>query len=253
MVKTYQINLINNKNDITSNIQRQEGNNEIIYNICKNPLKKFKNIKSPFNKEKINTNNYQKVYFVLDFNEIINEKKELFNKIKKIKLLFDVKSFFVYIQNYKSSNEKDVIDILQSLKIHFLKTKLEKIDYIYDKTCEYLDNEFATRNICQFENNKCIAKRECDLTCGCCRHSKDRNFFSLLASEYVECEYLKNKHCSANCISCKLYTCPTLNKMGIKFRIKDLFLLNNYFSIRQRIIVKTYCFTPKEIIIRKLV
>ena len=113
MVKTYQINLINNQNDITTNIQRQESDNEVVYNICKNPSKKFKNCKSPFNKENVDTNNYKYIFFILDFNEIVNEKQDLFKRIKKIKLTLDVKSIFVYIQNYKSSNENDVIDILQ--------------------------------------------------------------------------------------------------------------------------------------------
>ena len=78
MVKTYQINLINSQNDITTNIQRLEGNIEVIYNICKNPLKKFKNIKSPFNKENVDTNDYKRIFFILDFYEILNEKIELF-------------------------------------------------------------------------------------------------------------------------------------------------------------------------------
>ena len=253
MIKTYQINMHKNKSDILSTSSRNDINNEIIYAICDEPLKKFKNIQFPYARETINNTYYKNIFFILDFNEIVDNKKDVLNKIKKIKLKIDSNQIYAHIQHYKSSNEQDILDILSALKIQFLTSKAQKIDYIYDKTCEYLDNQFTTRNICQFENNKCIAKRDYDLNCGCCRHSKGRNFFSLLDSEFVVCEYLNNKQCTADCISCKLYTCPTLNKMGIKFRIKDLFLIDNYFSLRQKVIIKSYCFTPKEEIIKRLI
>ena len=253
MLKTYQINMHINKSDILSTSSRNDVQNEIIYTLCDNPLKKFKNIQSPYYNNCGDPHGYKKIIFVLDLDEIINSKKSVFKKIKKIRLKLNKIQIFAYIQNYKSSYENDILDILSALKIQFIQSKYHRIEYIYDKTCEYLDNEFTEKNICQFKNNKCIAKSEFDIDCGCCRHSKNRNFFSLLNSEYVTCEYLKNKHCTANCISCKLFTCPTLNKMGIKFRIKDLFLLNNYYNIRQKIIVKSYCFTPKDVIMKKLI
>ena len=253
MIKSYQINMIKSTSDINSEIERYEVKNEIVYAICKNPLKKFKNIQSPYNKDLIDETNYQKIFFILDFDEIVNSKLSVFKNIKKIKLKLKSKSIYVNIQNYKSSNEQDVQDILQTLKIQFLNSKAEKVNYIYDKTCEYLDNQFLSKNLCQFENNKCIAKRNFDIDCGCCRHSKDMSFFSLLSSEFVECEYLKDKHCTADCITCKLYTCPALNKLGIKIKIKDLFLINNYFNFIQKIIIRSSPYTPKEKILKKLV
>ena len=253
MIKTYKIDMIKTKSDINYDLERYEIKNEIIYAICKNPLKKFKNFKSPYDKDLIDEKNYKTIFFILDFDEIVNSKMSVFKNIKKIKLKVLSNSIYVNIQNYKSSNEQDVQDILQALKIQFLHSKVEKVTYIYDKTCEYLDNQFITKNLCQFENNKCIAKRDYDLECGCCRHAKDMSFFSLMTSELVECEYLNDKRCIADCITCKLYTCPFLNKLGIKIKIKDLFLINNYFNFVQKLIIKTSPFTPKEKILKKLV
>ena len=253
MIKTYKIDLMKSKEDISFDTERHEIGDEIVYAICKNPLKKFKNVKSPFVKDSINESNYKKVFFILDCDEIINSKMTVFNNIKRIKIKINLKSINVHVQNYNSEYEQDIQDILQSLKIRFLTNKTEKTSYIYDKTCEYLDNLFMSKNLCQFENNKCIAKRDYDLTCGCCRHAKDLSFFSLMASEMVQCEYLKDTHCTADCITCKLYTCPTLNKLGIKIKIKDLFLVNNFYNIIQKIIIKSSPFTPKEKILKKLV
>lgn len=58
--------------------------------------------------------------------------------------------------------------------------------------------------------------------------------------------------CGVKCISCKLFTCDYLEKKGIKFRIKDILLLDAFFNPIQKYFIKYMVFTPKEKIIRRL-
>ena len=106
-----------------------------------------------------------------------------------------------------------------------LKRKIDRYEYIYDVACNYLDNEFITKNICDFKNDKCFAKRDFNCTCGCCRHFK--HFFS---NKLVQCEYLIDKHCSAKCLPCKMFTCDEIVRdKKIEYRFSDIFLLDKFF------------------------
>ena len=176
--------------------------------------------------------------------------KDILKKIKKIRVddNLEIKKAEAIVFN----NNEDIIDILQALKIQLLGNQEKRYNYIYDKVCDYLDDEFVCKNICDFEDDRCIAKRGYDVTCGCCRHYKNKKF-NLFSNKLVQCEYLINKQCSAKCITCKLFTCDYVVKTkGIKFRIKKIFLLDYYFNWIQKIILKTSFFTPKEQIIKKL-
>ena len=154
------------------------------------------------------------------------------------------------ILNYRENLNIEGItieDLISSVKLEMFYTKKERYNYIYDKTCKILDNEFETKNLCNFKNNKCLEKAKTNVICGCCRHYKN-----LFSRKLVKCKYLKTKKCTANCITCKFFTCDTLEKQGIKFRIKDFYLINNYFNLLQKFIVKSSYYTKKEKIIRRL-
>lgn len=202
--------------------------------------------------DKIAVDNNKVLTFAFDCENILKEKNKIFRKIKNIKKwnnkeIFN-NCFQVIVFNYNKNNEQHVIDLIRSIKIMLLPTKLEKYDYIYDTVCDYLDNEFISKNICEFKNNKCIAKKNFDCTCGCCRHYKN-----LLSNKLVKCEYLKNKKCSTKCLICKMFTCNYIIKnKKIKYRIKDIFLLNKFFNPIQKLIISISYFTSKEIIIKRL-
>ena len=69
----------------------------------------------------------------------------------------------------------------------------------------------------------------------------------------ILCEYLKEDYtCGAKCISCKLFTCDYLEKKGVKFRIKDILLLNTFFNPLQKYFIKYMVYTPKEKILKRL-
>ena len=125
-----------------------------------------------------------------------------------------------------------------------------RYEIIYDKACKYLDSEFE-KGLCEFENDKCGAAVK--FLYGCCKQYKNKLFAQLLPwNKLVICEYLKNKKCSVQCISCKLYTCRYLQKKGIRFRAKDIEILKE-FNIIQRYIIDKSLFVPKEKIMKRLI
>ena len=50
-----------------------------------------------------------------------------------------------------------------------------------------------------------------------------------------------------------VFTCDYLEKKGIKFRIKDMLLLDTFFNPLQKYCIKYKVFTPKEKIIKWLI
>ena len=130
-------------------------------------------------------------------------------------------------------------------------TKYERYNYIYDTVCDYLDSYFYGKNLCDFKNNKCGEKQNTSSTIGCCHHFKNKWLGPF--SKLVPCEYLNTDNtCTAKCISCKLFTCDYLEKKGIKFKIKDILLLNVFFNPLQKYFIKYMVFTPKDIIMKRL-
>lgn len=162
----------------------------------------------------------------------------------------DSKILLGYIVNYDENNNAHN-DFILAINAIFYTTRYERYNYIYDTVCDYLDNFFYGKNLCDFKNNKCGEKRNTSSTTGCCHHVKIKLLGPL--SKMVLCEHLKEDYtCGAKCISCKLFTCDYLEKRGIKFRIKDILLLDVFFNPLQKYFIKYMVFTPKEKIIRRL-
>lgn len=181
----------------------------------------------------------EKIVLKIDFKKIDKKqykrvlKKLLFikNFIKKIKkeigTLENEKKIIGYIINYEDTN-KDHNDFILAINAIFYDTKYERYNYIYDTVCDYLDGYFYGKNLCDFKDNKCGEKRNTSSTTGCCHHYKVKWLGPF--SKFILCEHLKEDYtCGAKCISCKLFTCDYLEKKGIKFRIKDILLLNVFF------------------------
>lgn len=211
------------------------------------------------NKKNIRHN--KNLFFILDFNSV-NKKsaKKIIKKLLKYKrkINFGIynKETNEYIMakayNYDKNNyfHNELISALYAI---LKKDKKEMYEYIYDTVCDYLDNEFITKNACNFKDDKCGEKRNTSCTVGCCRHYKNKILGPMPFNKLVVCEHLENKRCSAKCISCKLFTCDYLNKKGIKFKINDIFLLDTFFNLMQKYFIKISVYTPKDTIIKRLV
>ena len=95
----------------------------------------------------------------------------------EIVLSIDDDKFYKIVKKYKDKdviivlkqNDKiidlDNIDYLNDIEYKWklysviasnIKNIEKRYNYIYDTVCDYLDNEFQEKNICQFKNNKCV-------------------------------------------------------------------------------------------------
>ena len=144
--------------------------------------------------------------------------------------------------------------LVSSLNIAKIKDKKERLHYAYDAACRYLDNEFINNNLCEFENDICLEKRKNKTTNGCCHQFKHKYFGPLLdGTPNVLCKYQKDKHCTADCLGCKLFVCDIIReKKGVYFDTKNVPLIRYYFNRIQKIIIRQIVFTHKDKILKML-
>ena len=206
---------------------------------------KYKNIVLLIDFKNIEYKRYKRIIKKLLFLKKLNS-----NKLGNITI--DSKRLLGYVKNYDKNN-KIQNDFILGLNAIFYKTIDERYNYIYDTVCDYLDGFFYGKNFCDFKNNQCGEKRGTTSYIGCCHHYKNKILGPIFSRNLIPCEYLLEDYtCGAKCISCKLFTCDYLNKKGIKFRIKDIFLLNTFFNLLQKCFIKYMVFTPKDKIIKIL-
>lgn len=192
---------------------------------------------------------------ITDYKRILKKLLLVKNIATRMKKEFGImekdKNIIAYVINFDENNLKQN-DFISGINAIFYNTRFERYNYIYDTVCDYLDSYFYGKNLCDFQNNKCGEKRNTSSTAGCCHHAK----YKILGpfSKLVLCEYLnkENYTCDAKCLSCKLFTCDYLESKGIKFKIKDILLLNVFFNLIQKYCIKYMVFTPKDKIIKRL-
>ncbi len=196
---------------------------------------------------KFNENEYKKI-----LRHLLFIKSLLLKLNKKIGVIEDSKLVIGYLLNYDKNNEKQK-EFISAINAIFYDNRCNRYNYIYDSVCEYLDDFFYGKNLCDFKNNKCGEKRNTSSVTGCCHHFKPK-WLGPLSPKLVLCEYLnkENYTCDAKCLPCKLFTCDYLEKKGVKFKIKDILLLDVFFNPIQKYFIKYMVFTPKEKILKRL-
>ena len=151
------------------------------------------------------------------------------NTNKFYRKLFLYKSF-LYKKVLFDSNNKDIAPIIKALNI---KNRKERITYIYDYACNYVDEYMKKQNLnpCGFINCKCRVQRKenSKYINGCCR----------------KC-YLNTKEgCSTSNLTCKLFYCKDMKNKYKTLKIKDIKMLN-LLSFRQRIMINSSYFITRE-------
>jgi len=152
-------------------------------------------------------------------------------------------------KEYKSIREcpKEIVDILKCIEILNERNKRKRLELIYDYSCEYLDNEFLKKNLCEFKNNMCgcnrIKEKHLQIS-SCCESLKTRKI----------CEHFdKNKKmCNIKSISCKLFACPYLKKKNINYSINRIAFMKYFLNLRQKSICKVSFFQDKDEVVEKL-
>ncbi len=206
------------------------------------------------------------IVLILENTEIVNSPKDLKRIVKniskiekqclkrKIKIgtqINNEETCLIVKKNVGEINTKTINELNIFINLFHYKSKREKIEFLYDKACEYLDSMNEKLNYCDFKDDVCVSKRKVKkphhkiIKMGCCYHV---NIFS--SKKHKLCEYLKDKKCSVQCISCKFFTCADVD---IKFKINDILYLKYYFNPIQKLIIKGCVLTPKEKIISLLI
>lgn len=191
--------------------------------------------------QKFNLNNVLKKYYYLhkyclEHDLFIGEKN-----IEKVCL--------AYVKNANEAELNKIKDFFIALYIDDIK---EKYNYIYDRTCEELDNIFRSKNLCDFKNDSCIAQRlhkTKNETMGCCYSFYYRKDGFPINTGL--CKYLSDKGCKIKSLKCKMFTCKYLRKKGIKFLVKDFVLLNLFLNKKQKRYLETAFFKTQEEIVEK--
>lgn len=110
-------------------------------------------------------------------------------------------------------------EIITSFNIKEINTRYS---YIYDVMCEYLDNEFITKNHCGFVNNVCVGTKY-ESKNGCC--------YGPLGGL---CKHMKDNRCSIKFLSCKLFVCSKLKRKEVHYKINKLHLLKLFLNPIQK-------------------
>ena len=143
-------------------------------------------------------------------------------------------------KDIKNEKLRDIVTIMNAINI---KDKYKRYEYIYNTVCSYLDERINT-NYCEFKDDICIRDRlkNNNHKNGCCE-----------CNGRGKCKYLIDSKCTlGNCMACKLFTCKTLRKKGIIHNINDYALTKYFFTNKQKDILKFSYWTPKEIILDRL-
>ena len=150
---------------------------------------------------------------------IINNKEDLNKFYDHIKYY---RSFFYRFICFESDN-KDIELIINALNI---KNRYKRITYIYDESCNYIDNYYKGKNLCGF-NKKGICRT--NTLNGCCR----------------KCFQWKEGGCSTRNLTCKLFYCTKVCDKYKVLKFSDVKLIK-CLSFRNQIIVKHNYFTKRE-------
>lgn len=150
------------------------------------------------------------------------------------KLFFYKRFIFKPITFKVETNYKEILPIITALNI---KNRKQRITYIYDESCNQIDNHYQNKNICGFKNGKCYVQQKLNngTINGCCRI----------------CKYQSSKGCTTKNLTCKLFTCSEVEKRCKIITFKDLKILK-LLSIRDRMILKSDYFSKREDVINDL-
>ena len=165
---------------------------------------------------------------------MVSKDEKIYNKTK------------IYLEK---KNDNDIDNKLKVISKGLeIKNKKERLNYVYDLICDYLDNEFKEKNICDFKCDICVRRQDMidrgikkdTYKNGCC--------YSYIKSK--DCIYLENGKCKTKNIGCKLFTCHYLRKKGYKYKLNDIYLAKYFFNLRQKLYIENAIKLSKEEVIK---
>ena len=155
--------------------------------------------------------------------------KKIIDKNSFMKLLWWYKKPWYNNTNFTSDMQgKEIQDLIEALNI---KNYNKRVEFIYDRTCQRLDEYYNEKNICEFCDGKCLFQQKGYLKDfnGCCRL----------------CRYQSEKGCTTSNLTCKLYYCGLIRDTKQTLYFKDMKLLKLY-TLRQRIMCFDNFYASRE-------
>ncbi len=175
----------------------------------------------------------------------INRKIELTKKEQKI---YDKTQ--KYLEKINEKNIEQKMKIVESaLKIKDIE---KRYSYLYDLICDYLDQEFKEKNICDFCDGIC--KRRRDMID---RNIKKDTYENGCCYSYYKKESCKHlipgKECQIKNIGCKIFTCYYLKKNGYRYKLNNIYLSRYFFNSRQKFYMESTFFVDKDEIMKEII
>ena len=218
--------------------------------------------KSFFDKYMINLDNSKiknkdpKIFYITFDNNKKNTIKKL-KKLKKIKQRNRINGIEYEGYNIIGITENLNEEIINCIKAIYIENREKRYEYIYDTLCDDLDKIWSEKNPCKFENNICIFERNKSKNPrinGCCYSFWYRYFGSQIYGVH-QCEHFdKVKFCTNKNLTCKLFVCQYLRKYSeFEININEILLIQVFFNIYQKIVIKNNFFIHRKELIKKLI
>ena len=163
---------------------------------------------------------------------------------KDEKIYLKTKSYLEKNNDKEIESKMKIIDSILDIE-----NKEERLSYLYDLICDYLDKEFSVNNICDFNCGIC-KRRQAMIDAGIKKNTYQNGCCYSYMKER-DCKYLSSDgKCQIKNIGCKLFTCHYLKKQGYKYKLNDIYLAKYFFNLRQKLYIENTIRVPKEEIIK---
>ncbi len=200
-----------------------------------------------------NINFFKKNKFKKNYSRIKNNLLiSLYKKIVKIynyALKNNIRVKDILVINYdKNVNNNNILKELDAILSAYFLDGDERVYFIYNYMCDYLDQEFNDFNICDFQNNRCVSRRDLE-----CKNCKNPLVYGCCFTKGRVCPNLVNNHCCTKNLSCKFFTCRYLERRGIKYRPWDYPIMTLFFNRKELKIIDMSITLKEEDIMKKLI
>lgn len=170
--------------------------------------------------------------------------KQIRKKCIKNSVCLKLDNHLIGFINYNNVPWSILSDLSYLNKAMNINNKKKRYSYVYDVSCDILDEEFKQFNHCDFQDSKCVNFRSVN--------KKTNNNYGCCFINGKVCEHLKSNICSIKSLPCKLFVCRKFKKEGKSLQINDILLLKVFFNFRQKRVLEMSLCQDKDEIISKL-
>ena len=149
--------------------------------------------------------------------------------------LFFYRSFLCKkVQFCSTIKEPEMSKLIEALN---KKKRRERITYVLEEACNYIDNYYQNKNVCKFKKGVCVCHREGKraIKNGCC----------------YKCRYQSIRGCTTKNVACKLFLC-SYAKRGIIPIDEDNIRILKILTKKERYILRYDYFSTIDEVVNDL-